>query len=118
MSSVSATTAPIATQAGTPAATTGASAPPAQGTVVATGTVQAQQGATQVQVQAQEQFQAQLLRLPDEPSTGDVLTGLTAAMAKPGINQTTSKELYDFHQLLFETQKAMTQAMLDLMAAT
>jgi hypothetical protein len=103
---------PTTNQTTTAPATTGA---------VATGTAgaaQAQQGASQAQAQKAEPFQAPVLVLPDEPSTNDVLTGLTAAMADPNANKTTVDALNELHSRVFQAEQAMNQAILDLMAAT
>ena len=117
--SAAARTTPAAAPVTAQSAATGAVATTAATTTTATtGAQQAQQGAaettkTTTTTEKAEAFNAKALDLPDNPTTRDVLTGLTAAMADPTVNQTTAQKLFEFHQQLFEMEKAMTLAIVN-----
>ena len=103
--------------AATPTAATPATTPATSGAAPATtgadtGTTQAAAGAQQAQPQA-EPFNAPMLSLPADPSTHDVLDGLTRAMADDTVNKSTADALYKIHQMVFEMEKAAAQVILD-----
>lgn len=75
---------------------------------------QAAQGASAVQPAAQaEVFNAPMLDLPSNPTTRDVLGGLTRAMGDPTVNDTTIQKLYGLHEQLLNAERGMIQAIID-----
>lgn len=95
------------TTAGTTPTTTAAAAPAAS----SAATAQAAAG-------AQETFNAKAFVVPKHASTKVVLHGLARAMQDPTINASSAQTVYGLYQQIAEAEKAMTQAILDLMAAT
>ena len=93
-----ATSATAATQPATPAA----------------AAAQAGQGAAAVQPAAQaEVYNAPMLDLPANPTTRDVMSGLTRAMADPTVNDYSIKLLYERHEQLLNAERAMIQSIID-----
>ena len=95
--------------AASPGQTTGA-APSATGTAAAD---QAARGAEQAQQQKEESFNAPKLILPPDPTSREVLTGLTRAMADPTVNRSTAQQLYQLHEQIRTAEQTMIQAILD-----
>ncbi len=99
------------------AAASGSSTTPA---VSATGTAaseQATSGAEQAQTEKAEPFNAPMLDLPDDPTSRDVMVGLTRAMADPTVNKSSAQQLYNLHEQLLAAEKAMMTAILDGMSS-
>jgi hypothetical protein len=89
--------------------------PPPTVTVPAAGEAAAEQaaaGAAQTQ-QKPEAFNAPPLDLPDNPTTLDVMAGLTKAMADPSVNASTAQQLFSLHEQLMQAEKAMMQVIVD-----
>jgi hypothetical protein len=80
---------------------------------VTAATAQATAGAAQAQAAPTEPFNAPMLDLPPNPSTQEVLAGLTRAMTDPTVNARTANELSGLHDRLMQAQKAMTQVIID-----
>ena len=77
-------------------------------------TAQATQGAQQAQAAPKEEpFNAGMLDLPPEPTSRDVMAGLTQKMADPTVNSTTANKLFQLHEQLMQAEKAMMQVIVD-----
>lgn len=76
---------------------------------------QAAEGAVQAQAiaPAPEPFNAPSLRLPRNPTTREVLNGLTSAMADPSVNDSSAQKLYQLHEQLLNAERGMLQAIID-----
>lgn len=77
------------------------------------GSEQAVEGASQVTRVSVEVFNAPRIKLPSNPTTLDVLDGLSRAMASPDVNDSTAQKLYQLHEMLFTVEKSMAQAVID-----
>ena len=75
-------------------------------------TQQAAQGAAQAQPK-EEPFNAPMLALPPDPTSREVMSGLTKAMADPSVNDSTAQKLYSLHEQLLNADRAMIQAVID-----
>jgi hypothetical protein len=73
---------------------------------------QAAQGAAQAQPK-EEPFNAPMLALPPDPTTREVMSGLTKAMADPSVNDSSAQKLYSLHEQLLNADRAMIQAVID-----
>lgn len=73
---------------------------------------QAAQGAAQAQPK-EEPFNAPMLALPPNPTSTEVMAGLTKAMADPTVNGSTAQKLYSLHEQLLNADRAMIQAVID-----
>lgn len=73
---------------------------------------QAQAGAAAAQPKV-EAFNAPSLDLPDNPTSRDVMAGLTKAMADPTVNASSAQQLFQLHEQLFQAEKAMMQVIVD-----
>ena len=119
MSSVSTSATPISAFEKLKAAITspGASRPTSAVASVQPATPQAAaQQATQGAAQAQpkpEPFNAPMLDVPPNPTTREVMSGLTKAMGDPTVNDTTAQRLFELHQQLLNADRAMIQAVID-----
>ncbi len=79
---------------------------------VTAATVQAQQGAEQAQPKA-EVFNAPMLDIPPGATTHEVMAGLKKAMADPTVNASSVDKLYQIHEMLMQSEKAMVQVIID-----
>lgn len=86
--------------------------PPPQVTAAAAAGDQARAGAAAAQPKA-EAFNAPALDLPDNPTSRDVMAGLTKAMADPTVNASSAQQLFQLHEQLFQAEKAMMQVIVD-----
>lgn len=112
---VSASASAAATSAATGQAATGAAqaspaTPPVETSTAGSQTLAGSHEVQPPSAQQAQAFNAPELELPRDPSTRDVLDGLTHAMADPSVNQTTADRLFQIHQQLMDAQKAMIQA--------
>ena len=102
-----------AVQPGVAAAPAPTSAP-AQAVAGQVQTTAAAQTAEQQRAQQAEQvFNAPVLRLPARPTTHAVLRGLATAMADPETNSATANRLKEFHDEVFAAEKAMIQSIME-----
>lgn len=121
MTTISSTAAPISAMeklkrtATLPGASQATSAMASVQPALPSAAAQASEGAAQAQPGAPvpEPFNAPSLALPRNPTTREVLNGLTSAMADPTVNESSAQKLYQLHEQLLNAERGMLQAIID-----